>query len=290
MGGYSRSRTGLSLVELITLIAIACVLVAILFPVIGGNRHGCGPACLSRLQQLSAAMAMYAQDYDDCYPSYRSSPRNDWNMVSRSADGQGAQKWRNTIPWVAQLFPYVKSEYSFRCPQEFRSEDGQPGAPSLGPSTFGVSYGPNLMFVNPAAYGQKKPVATTGIDEPGEKYLMGDCAVPSGFDLDSIAYLRYARYDPALHQNGWSLDQFLSAGRVARPTQEAEALTRHLGSNVLFADGHVKRRRPDEIPDNDRPYGSRYRELEAHMVPWLAGPTDAAQLASAGVPVGREER
>ena len=77
---------------------------------------------------------------------------------------------------------------------------------------FPVSYGPNLMFVNPSAYGRKKPVVTSSVDELGEKYLLGDCATTSGFDLDTIAYLRYPNYDPLQRQNGWSLDQFTAAG------------------------------------------------------------------------------
>src|SRR5438046_1309696 len=116
MGGCSRSRTGLTLVELVTLIALACILIAILFPVIGTNRHGCGPSCLSQLKRLGLAVAMYTQDYDDCFPSYRSDSRNDWSIAPRAADDQSAQRWHNTIPWVAQLFPYVKvGDYSFRC-------------------------------------------------------------------------------------------------------------------------------------------------------------------------------
>jgi prepilin-type processing-associated H-X9-DG protein len=271
MAGRSRSRTGLTLVELIALIAVAGILVAILLPVIVTSRMpGCRPSCISHLKRLDMAISMYAQDYDECYPSIRPNAKNDWRISLRSADGQGARFIHGVSPWVAQLFPYVASPYSLRCPQEPSPASNQPSIPGRdSAANFRVSYGPNLMFLDPAAYGRKRPVTQSTVDEPGEMYLFGDCVDASGFDLDTIAYLRYPNYDPTLHPNGWSLDQFTAAGRVARPEREAEGLTRHQwGSNVLFADGHVKWLRHDQIPNNDRPDGKQFRELERHVVPW----------------------
>ena len=90
-----------------------------------------------------------------------------------------------------------------------------------------------------------------------------------GFDMDTIAYLRYPNYDPSSPQHGWTPEQLLAAGRVAWPDEVAKPLSRHgLASYILFADGHVDRLRHDEIPDNDGPRGRQYPRLLEAMVPW----------------------
>src|SRR5437660_12563920 len=98
MVGYSRSRTGLTLVELITLIALACVLAAILFPVLApcGCHEGDGRTCLSNLKQLGLGMMMYAQDYDDHYPSYHSDSRIDWGEGPWGPEGRATDHFRSS--------------------------------------------------------------------------------------------------------------------------------------------------------------------------------------------------
>jgi prepilin-type processing-associated H-X9-DG protein len=272
MAHCPRSRSGLTLVQLIWLIAGTGVLAALLYPVFQDAREhcaGCGRSCISQLQQLGFATMMYVQDYDDCYPASRANLKSDWSVPVWSAGQQGIQHLYNCSPWVAQLLPYTKSQGIFCCPQDANPERDHTRTSTGDLATaFPVSYGPNRMFVSPAAYGRKKPVATSSMDEPSQKYLLGDCVTASGFDLDTIAYLRYPNYAPSARQNGWSLEQFTAAGRVARPEREAEPLTRHqLGSNIAFADGHVKWLRHDQIPNNDGPHGKQFRELKRHVVP-----------------------
>jgi prepilin-type processing-associated H-X9-DG protein len=126
------------------------------------------------------------------------------------------------------------------------------------------------MFVNPGAYGRRnRPIALADVEQPAKKYLLADCVTAYGFDMDTIAYLRYPNYDPSLRQKGWYLDQFTALGRVAWPDGEVASVTRHvLGNNMLFADGHAKWLRHDQIPNNDGPHGREYPRLKERMVPW----------------------
>jgi prepilin-type processing-associated H-X9-DG protein len=250
MIAYLRSRAGLTLIQLVELIAIAGVVLAFLISLFSSYPDRVGPRlCLSNLKQLGMDMMMYAQDYDECYPS--SGP-----------DRSNA--------WVGQLLPYAKNTSVFRCPQDVNPERSLMSAAVAGSTThFPVSYGPNRLFVNPSAYGGKRVVSLASVVRPADRYLLADCVTASGFDLDTIAYVRYANYDPSLRQNGWSLAQFTAAGRVAWPDEKMALVTRHaLGSNVVLADGHVRSLRPSQIPNNDGPGGTQYRKLREMVVPW----------------------
>jgi prepilin-type processing-associated H-X9-DG protein len=136
----------------------------------------------------------------------------------------------------------------FQCPQDVDPGCNQTSVVVPGSATpFPVSYGPDRMFVNPAAYGRTQSVALANLDQPADKYLLGDCVTASGFDLDTIACLRCANYNPSRQQNGWSLRRFTAEGRMALPDGQVGELARHrMGSNIVFADGHAKWMRHDQ--------------------------------------------
>src|SRR3954447_10978510 len=63
-------RRGFTLIELLVVIAIIAILAAILFPVFAQAREKArGASCLSNLKQMGLAWMMYAQDYDERYPT-----------------------------------------------------------------------------------------------------------------------------------------------------------------------------------------------------------------------------
>ncbi|PJB63475.1 MAG: hypothetical protein CO095_16425, partial [Armatimonadetes bacterium CG_4_9_14_3_um_filter_58_7] len=63
------NRSGFTLIELLVVIAIISILAAILFPVFAKAREKARTAsCQSNLKQLSTAMLMYVQDYDEVHP------------------------------------------------------------------------------------------------------------------------------------------------------------------------------------------------------------------------------
>jgi prepilin-type processing-associated H-X9-DG protein len=210
---------------------------------------------------------MYAADYDGNYPCYRHDPAG-----NRWGDGPWPAKFRSNSFWVPLILPYVHSEKDlFRCHSDSNLDRNKTHLTAPNSATpWPVSYGPNLLFVTPAEYRQsQRAVSTASVERPEDTYLLGDCISAYGFDLDSIAYLRYPNYDPMKQQNGWSLAQFTAMGRVSWPARMVNGLTRHgEGTNILFADGHVHWLRANQIPDNDRPTGKDYRALEAAMIPW----------------------
>ncbi|MEI7986861.1 MAG: type II secretion system protein [Armatimonadota bacterium] len=63
------ARAGFTLVELLVVISILALLSAILQPVIVNSKRAAKKAtCQSNLKQVGAAIFLYGNDWDDCYP------------------------------------------------------------------------------------------------------------------------------------------------------------------------------------------------------------------------------
>jgi prepilin-type N-terminal cleavage/methylation domain-containing protein/prepilin-type processing-associated H-X9-DG protein len=263
-------RNGFTLIELLVVIAIIAILAAILFPVFAGAREKARQtACLSNMRQLGTATNMYLQDYDETYPAAGLDNPN-WGPGPWGEGRRSLPNYRSQSRWLPQLLPYVHNLQVFVCPSDTlatrNQNNGQPWT-----TPFPVSYGPNLFFVSPRALfgGPSDAVSLASVDQPTEKYLLGDCAQSRGFSLDLIANLRYANYDPSLAQNGWSASEFFQSGRGAVPDNEAGSLARHAqGGNVMYADGHVKWLRHNQIPNNQQ--GRELQRLIGVLVPWQA--------------------
>jgi prepilin-type N-terminal cleavage/methylation domain-containing protein len=79
-------RKGFTLIELLVVIAIIAILAAILFPVFAQARKQAKKAvCISNLHQLTRGIIMYANDWDNCGPS-----------------------WNGGVCWYNSLGDYVK--------------------------------------------------------------------------------------------------------------------------------------------------------------------------------------
>lgn len=95
-------RRGFTLIELLVVIAIIAILAAILFPVFSRAREKARQtSCISNLKQIGLAMNMYAQDYDETFPTYYI------YVPSLSYAERG---------WPRRIQPYVKNDQVFRCP------------------------------------------------------------------------------------------------------------------------------------------------------------------------------
>ena len=93
------SKPGFTLIELLVVIAIIAILAAILFPVFAQAREKArASSCTSNMKQLSTAVLMYVQDFDEGYPLGTPS------------------YWRDS--WPVEISPYVKSLEVFRCPDD----------------------------------------------------------------------------------------------------------------------------------------------------------------------------
>ena len=104
-------RKGFTLIELLVVIAIIAILAAILFPVFARAREKARQSsCLSNVKQISLAVMMYAQDYDETLP-YHYLNTNVPGAVLCPGGGTSSG-----IIWPLPVYPYVKNLQIFNCP------------------------------------------------------------------------------------------------------------------------------------------------------------------------------
>ncbi len=107
----NRRVRGFTIAELVTVLAITCVLAGLLFPVFISARGSAEKAsCLSNFHQVYTATTLYVGDYDDRYM-----PLN-----HRPAQPPNAQLDRT---WVQVILPYVRSFAVFSCPADHSPRD-----------------------------------------------------------------------------------------------------------------------------------------------------------------------
>lgn len=108
-----RPTGGFTLIELLAVIAIIAILAAILFPVFAQARAKARQSsCLSNLQQIGRGLLLYAQDYDEHFPS------ECWTPPINGGDFA-------IMPYDQQIQPYLKNDPLFHCPEDtmFRRGD-----------------------------------------------------------------------------------------------------------------------------------------------------------------------
>jgi prepilin-type N-terminal cleavage/methylation domain-containing protein/prepilin-type processing-associated H-X9-DG protein len=232
-----RQKGGFTLIELLVVIAIIAILAAILFPVFSRAREQARKtACLSNLKQIGTALMMYAQDWDESLPvatTYCAWP-----------DPQ------NNLQYYVRLQPYVKNWQVWTCPSGWSPHwPGWPNpcggisivchavpqmmAAGWVPSNFRLSYGysENIMNSYPENAEHFKQFGTfcsalnrsklANIPEPAVSPVIADCS--------------------SLLSGGWRIGYANICGAGCVPDYRKEENARHNGgSNVVFADGHVK--------------------------------------------------
>ncbi|MDR3710923.1 MAG: DUF1559 domain-containing protein [Capsulimonadaceae bacterium] len=93
-------KQGFTLIKLLVVIAIIAILAAILFPVFAQAREKARTAtCASNLKQIGLGMMQYTGDYDECLPI-------------------GTFSGSSGMGWASQIYPYVKSNGVFTCPDD----------------------------------------------------------------------------------------------------------------------------------------------------------------------------
>lgn len=145
----SRRTGGFTLIELLVVIAIIAILAAILFPVFAQAREKARQAsCLSNSKQIGTALLMYAQDYDEQFPTGRFDPTN-----PNAADyGKG---------WAGQTYAYLKSAQILRCPNDSTAAITGNGI-TLSPVSYIYNYN---VALSPAIAGLNAPVNTVVLAE-----------------------------------------------------------------------------------------------------------------------------
>ncbi len=143
------NRSGFTLIELLVVVAIIALLISILLPSLSKARaQARTTVCASRITQLSKAMMIYADDFDetlpfigmaqadwddmtptgkmdrgDMYTEYQWMMWEDWlmpNMPDLWAlynGGIGPEDEARALIRQGSLFPYVRFEQLYRCPE-----------------------------------------------------------------------------------------------------------------------------------------------------------------------------
>ncbi len=219
-------KDAFTLIELLVVIAIISILAAILFPVFARARENARrTSCLSNVRQIGLGLMQYAQDHDERLVPYNSG----------SSDSVNRPYYHGAIE------PYVKNIQVFRCPSIKKSYN-----------TFNTLYFPTYALNGTAAgsgyvyAGIGTPLAT--ITEPSITWALVETQYSA------------ARWE----SDGWGRAG-VSFASEAIP-EEATGVFRmdtHLdGSNVGFADGHVK-----WVKNGSNGRGYRWKSLTQVVVP-----------------------
>jgi prepilin-type N-terminal cleavage/methylation domain-containing protein/prepilin-type processing-associated H-X9-DG protein len=236
-------RPAFTLIELLVVIAIIAILAAILFPVFAQARSKArSAACLSNLKQLTLGFVMYSQDYDESFPQWK------WDQ---SYSGGNVNPNDATSLWCNAIFPYVKNNGVYKCPEDARNLSAN--------DFFGgwfnmatVKGFPESVARSPISYGANEPVtynfpAIASMAQPASTMIIADMINPlsgwEGWDAYNpdnqndpknkwrIQRIAYSKSFP-----GWG-DQYWQG--PFNPAWDSGA--RHGGgNNIGFADGHVK--------------------------------------------------
>ncbi len=222
-----RTSSAFTLIELLVVIAIIAILAAILFPVFAKAREKARQSsCQSNLKQLSLAVLQYCQDYDESYTPYANWPGG-WNtpvvQTDTSMPGAKFQTSNGTVQgyyvcWMDLVMPYCKNVQLFNCPS------AQPWSTATA-----VHYGYNSALSGGAyngwGYRQAAGLGTTDktarlaeVTRPAEGVMLMDY---------EIVYGLYANIYDAF--GSWNAN---AAYTFVHPHNE--------GTNISFADGHVK--------------------------------------------------
>jgi len=219
MSGYSARRRGLTLVEMLVVLAIVAILAGILFPVFARVREaGHNAVCLANLKQLALGMTLYCNDHNGYFPE--AWPGNILKQETPQPDQAkpGGKYLTNIgkddghfVTWMDALFPYVRSTGVFECPSVEHNEL--------------ISYGLSSCLNGQQGDDYKggrgvRPASMNRVRRPSEIVML--------FDHNRAAMLE--------------ADPFFLGGVARGVGEEDNALFLHdNGINVAYVDGHVKR-------------------------------------------------
>ena len=196
-----RGRNAFTLIELLVVIAIIAILAAILFPVFARARENARrSSCQSNLKQIGLGMMQYTQDYDERYL-----PSQPITYTTTNTNQH----------FGAILQPYIKSKQVFVCP-----------------SAAGTSY--LLTSGYPATVGDTKDYTwTTQASDAGGAFV-GTYGMNVPIEGSSQSEIPVVALTPMFFDGS----EPSATGSVSPSIINAR---RHFdGTNVCFADGHVK--------------------------------------------------
>jgi len=110
-------RAGLTLIELMTVIAIISVLIALVLPVLFlGREKARSKQCISNLSQLGKGFLLYLQDWNETFPTagdLGANPGTAWVAYNHDTAGRVYAE-----PERGAIFPYVRNVEVYACPSD----------------------------------------------------------------------------------------------------------------------------------------------------------------------------
>lgn len=222
-----KRRQGFTLIELLVVIAIIAILAAILFPVFARARENARrSSCQSNLKQLGLSIVQYAQDYDERMVSYL-------NFATPASQ---------TAHWMSMIQPYLKSKQIMQCPSD--PNDDIPNAfwgsvPAA--EWFHSSYGYNKRMGSSTTGG----IALAALVAPTATVMATDVGRRP---IENQVATAWAEDKPLSFFVGDRTDTDVKGPNTGNGRWSAAPNPRHLDTtSVLWADGHVKSMRVEQI-------------------------------------------
>jgi len=265
-----RRRHAFTLIELLVVIAIIAILAAILFPVFAQAREKARAiTCESDMKQIGLAIIMYTQDSDEMFPP-----------VAQNYMGQPLLVSSNLVTG-----PYLKSSKVWECPDDLFANSDATLSTQYPNNAHNLSYIPNAItpysdwgqdYEQIPAFGVAKPHGIFGVYQ---EYPWGwpsateaQLNYPSDLIMEVDNLQGWAGYfdgqgavnseeDTWYKDNGAVAMCFISSvnqatwestDSVYNPSYpDGKGMLKHTeGTNLLFADGHVKRWGPLQLLDS----------------------------------------